>query len=70
MSMEEFYNTAKDADILIYNCSIVEQIHTLDELLDKSPVLKDLRQSKREMLGVQAEACFSRPTKWEASYRR
>ena len=64
MSMEEFYNTAKDADILIYNCSIVEQIHTLDELLDKSPVLKDFKAVK------EGNAWSSRPTKWEASYRR
>lgn len=46
MSMEEFYETAKDADIIIYNCSIMAQLHNLDDLLAQSPVLKDFKAVK------------------------
>ena len=63
MSMEEFYNTAKDADILIYNCSIVEQIHTLDELLDKSPVLKDFKAVKEGNAWCTSRSMFQQTNK-------
>ena len=46
MSMEEFYETAKDADIIIYNCSIMAQLHNKDDLLAQSPVLKDFKAVK------------------------
>ena len=63
MSMEEFYNTAKDADILIYNCSIVEQINTLDELLDKSPVLKDFKAVKEGNAWCTSRSMFQQTNK-------
>ena len=63
MSMEEFYNTAKDADILIYNCSIVEQIYTLDELLDKSPVLKDFKAVKEGNAWCTSRSMFQQTNK-------
>ncbi|MEG1682352.1 MAG: ABC transporter substrate-binding protein [Oscillospiraceae bacterium] len=40
LQMEEFYATAKDADVLIYNSTIGGELHSLDELLEKSPLLK------------------------------
>ena len=43
IQMEEFYQGAKDADILIYNSAIDEELETLDQLLEKSPVLKDFK---------------------------
>ena len=43
MTMEEFYAGAKDADCIIYNSTIDGEIHTMDELLDKSPLLKDFK---------------------------
>ena len=63
MSMEEFYNTAKDADILIYNCSIVEQIHTLDELFEKSPVLKDFKAVKEGNAWCTSRSMFQQTNK-------
>lgn len=43
IQMEEFYQGAKDADILIYNSAIDGEPETLDQLLEKSPVLKDFK---------------------------
>ena len=33
----------RDADCIIYNSTIDGEIHTMDELLDKSPLLKDFK---------------------------
>ena len=43
MQMEEFYAAAKEADYLIYNSTIDGEIHSLSELLEKAPVLKDFK---------------------------
>lgn len=43
IQMEEFYQGARDADILIYNSAIDGELDTLDQLLEKSPVLKDFK---------------------------
>lgn len=43
MQMEEFYAAAQDADILIYNSSMEGPLRTLDEFLEKCPLLKDSR---------------------------
>lgn len=44
MGMEEFYALAKDSDFIIYNIgSMGAPISTIDELLDKSPVLEDFK---------------------------
>ena len=39
MQMETFYAEARDADCLIYNSTIDGELHTIDELLVKSPLL-------------------------------
>ncbi|MDO4343638.1 MAG: ABC transporter substrate-binding protein [Eubacteriales bacterium] len=46
MQMEEFYARAKDADYIIYNSTIDGEIHTLQELFQKSPLLKDFKAVK------------------------
>lgn len=43
MQMEAFYAGAKDADILIYNSSIDNEVYTIDELLQKSELLSDFK---------------------------
>ena len=43
LEMEAFFNAAKDADILIYNATIADKLSTMDELLQKSPLLKDFK---------------------------
>ncbi len=43
MQMEEFYARAKDADYIIYNSAIDGELHTLEDLLKKSALLKDFK---------------------------
>ena len=44
---ETFYQTAKDADILIYNATIAEELHSLEELLEKNALLADFKAVKK-----------------------
>lgn len=46
VQLEEFYNTAKDADYLIYNSSIDGGVSSVEELLDKSSLLGDFKAVK------------------------
>lgn len=43
MQMESFYAQAKEADILIYNSTIDGELENKNDLLEKSPLLKDFR---------------------------
>lgn len=43
MDMESFYAGAKDADILLYNSNVDGELDTIDQLLDKSPLLADFK---------------------------
>lgn len=63
MSMEEFYDTAKDADIIIYNCSIMAQIHNIEELLDTSPVLYDFKAVKEGNAWCTSKSMFQQTDK-------
>lgn len=46
IQMEEFYATARDADYLIYNSAIDGELYTMDELIEKSSMLKDFKAVK------------------------
>lgn len=46
MQVEEFYNGAKNADILIYNSSIDGGVSGVEELLDKCELLADFKAVK------------------------
>ena len=63
MSMEEFYNTAVNADIIIYNCSIVSQLHTVEDLTDLSPVLADFKAIKTGDAWCTTESMFQQTDK-------
>ncbi len=43
IQMETFYQTAKDADVLIYNSTIDANLTTMEELLEKSASLADFK---------------------------
>lgn len=43
MQVEEFYNSAKDADFIIYNSSIDGGVASIEELLDKCSLLGDFK---------------------------
>jgi iron complex transport system substrate-binding protein len=46
--MEEFYNTAKDADYLIYNAAIDNPISSIDELIEKNALFADFKAVKND----------------------
>ena len=43
LSMEDFYNTAKDADFLIYNSTIENPVKNIDQLCGRSALLTDFK---------------------------
>ena len=43
MTMESFYSGAKNADVLIYNSTIDGELYTVEDLLQKSALLKDFK---------------------------
>ncbi len=43
IQMEQFYNTAKDADYLIYNSTIDGELESMAQLLEKEAMLKDFK---------------------------
>ena len=63
MNMEQFYNTAVKADIIIYNCSIASQLYTLQDLLDLSPVLVDFKAVKDGQVWCTTESMFQQTDK-------
>ena len=46
VTMETFYNTAVDADFLIYNATIDDPIYTIDELIAKDSLFADFKAVK------------------------
>ena len=63
MNMEEFYHTARDADVVIYNCSIAAQLHSMEEFLALSPVLGDLKAVKENNVWCTTESMFQQTDK-------
>ena len=63
MSMEEFYHSAVNADYIIYNCSIVDQLDSIDKLLDLSPVLSDFKAVKEGNAWCTRESMFQQTDK-------
>ncbi len=58
MNMEQFYDSVKDADIFIYNCSIASQLHTLNDFLALSPVLEDCRAVRENNVWCTTDSMF------------
>lgn len=46
MSTETFFDTAADADFIVYNASIDDSVKTLADLADKDPVMKKMKAVK------------------------
>jgi len=63
MSMEQFYDAAREADVLIYNCSIASQLYTLEDLLDLSPVLEDFKAVQSGDVWCTTESMFQQTDK-------
>lgn len=58
ITMEEFYNTAVNADYLIYNASIDSAISTLDELYAKSELFADFKAVKEGNVWCTGKSMF------------
>ena len=43
MQREAFYTAAVNADVLIYNCTIDQELFTIEQLLEKDPLLRDFK---------------------------
>lgn len=63
MSMETFYDAAKNADFIIYNCSIASQLYTIKDLLDLSPVLEDFKAVKEGNVWCTTDSMFQQTDK-------
>ena len=63
MSMEQFYHSAVNADIIIYNCSIAAQLHTIDDLTSLSPVLSDFKAVKEGSAWCTTESMYQQTDK-------
>lgn len=63
MQMEEFYASAKDADYIFYNSSIVSEINSIEELLDSSPVLADFKAVKNGNVWCTGKSLFQETDK-------
>ncbi len=63
MNMEEFYNAAASADIIIYNCSIISQLSTMSEFLALSPVLEDFKAVKEDNVWCTGKSLFQQTDK-------
>ena len=61
MTMEAFYNGAKDADLLIYNSTIDGELQTIDDLLAKSPLLADFKAVKNGDVWCTGKNLFQEP---------
>lgn len=46
MTMEAFYDMARDADYIIYNASIDGSVTTLDDLIAKDPIVSEMKAVK------------------------
>ena len=60
MSMEQFYASAIDADYIIYNGSIDSSVKTLDDLIGKDPVMKQMAAVKNKNCWVTKSAMYQR----------
>ncbi len=62
MQMEEFYAKAKDADYIIYNSAIDGELQTIEQLLEKSSLLKDFKAVKNGNVWCTGKNLFQEST--------
>ena len=61
MTMESFYDGARDADVLIYNSTIDGELFTIEELLQKSAFLKDFKAVQSGNVWCTGKNLFQEP---------
>lgn len=62
MQMEDFYAGACDADYIIYNSAIESELHSLDELLEKSSLLANFKAVKEGNVWCTEKSLFQETT--------
>lgn len=62
LEMEQFYATAKDADIIIYNGSMDGGVYSLDELISKNELLKEFKAVKEGNVWTTGKNLFQENT--------
>ena len=60
MSVETFYETARNADYIIYNGSIDGSVKTMADLLEKDPIMKELKAVKDNKCWVTGDSMYQR----------
>ena len=63
ISREDFYNIAKDADILIYNGAITGSMDSVSEMLEQEPLMKDFKAVQTGRVYTTKDNMFQEPTK-------
>ena len=58
ITMEQFYDTAEDADYLIYNASIDSTVKTLDDLLAKDSMFADYKAVKEGNVWITEKSMY------------
>lgn len=62
IQMEAFYQAAKDADYLIYNSSIDDELRTMNDLILKSPLFEDFEAVKNNRVWCTGKNMFQEST--------
>lgn len=62
MQMEDFYLAAKDADILIYNGTIVGELEAVQDLVEINPVFADFKAVKEQRVYCTCKNFFQETT--------
>jgi iron complex transport system substrate-binding protein len=62
ISMESFYELAKDADILIYNATVDGELQTLDQLLQKDSMLGEFKAFQEGKIWCSEQDMFQQTT--------
>ncbi len=60
MSVETFYEAAVDADYIIYNGSIDGSVKTMQDLIEKDPIMKELKAVKENKCWVTGDSMYQR----------
>lgn len=62
LQMEEFYAVGKEADYLIYNSTIEDELYSMDELLGKNALLKDFKAVQNGNVWCTQKSLFQETT--------
>ncbi len=63
LEMEAFYAVAKDADFIIYNCTVGGELETINELVSKNALLKDFKAVQRGNVWCTRQNLFQETTR-------